>query len=576
MTIRAKTLCGTSAVVTGLLALMYIIFRIVLIGNFEKLEERQMHKDAARVKDAFAEDIASLDRMVLDYAAWDDTYAFIAEQSPEYIESNLLESGFAEMNINFLIITNASGKILHKGGIDLETNQPVSLPPELLRLFSEESALIRHSGSESCQKGVLSTTEGTFLFSSRPVVTSDGSSPVRGSFAMIRRVDAKIIERISGRTHLSLTVKAHGDADLPGDFQEYNVRRSDKDSVFVKPVSESRVAAYARLQDVFGKPALLLRVEQDRDMYKQGKKMLHYFTLSLLALGILLGLVIFWVTESISGPVKRIISGLSEASDQVSSVAGQISGASQSLSAGASLQAASVTETSSSLEGMSSMIKQNAGHAAQADSMMKQAGLVVQKAKAAMDQLTASMQEIAKASEDTSKIIKTIDEIAFQTNLLALNAAVEAARAGEAGAGFAVVADEVRNLANRAADAAKTTAALIDGAVKRISDGTALVKSTSEAFNEVAGSAAKAGGLVGEISAACNEQAQGIEQVNIAVMEMDNVTRQNSETAEESSSASEELNAQALKMNGFVGQLAAMVGGSATVSLDHFGVKGRS
>jgi methyl-accepting chemotaxis protein len=182
-----------------------------------------------------------------------------------------------------------------------------------------------------------------------------------------------------------------------------------------------------------------------------------------------------------------------------------------------------------------------------------------------MGQLTTSMQEISKASEDTSKIIKTIDEIAFQTNLLALNAAVEAARAGEAGAGFAVVADEVRNLAMRAAEAAKNTAALIEGTVKKISDGTALVKTTSDAFNDVAASTKKAYGLIGEIAAASNEQAQGIEQVNIAVTEMDKVTQQNAATAEETASASEELSAQAEEMKRIVSDLTAMVGAKVVI-----------
>ena len=273
-----------------------------------------------------------------------------------------------------------------------------------------------------------------------------------------------------------------------------------------------------------------------------------------------------YLSLSITKALNRVIAGLSEASDQVSSAAGEVSSASQSLAEGSSQQAASVEETSSSLEEMSSMTKQNASNAGQADSLMKQANQVVNKANTSMGQLTTSMQEISKASEETSKIIKTIDEIAFQTNLLALNAAVEAARAGEAGAGFAVVADEVRNLAMRAADAAKNTAALIEGTVKKVSDGTALVKTTNDAFKEVAGSTAKVGELVGEIAAASSEQAQGIEQVNIAVTEMDKVTQQNAATAEESASASEELNAQAEEMKSFVADLAAMVGGNAAVS----------
>ncbi|MBI5592678.1 MAG: cache domain-containing protein [Deltaproteobacteria bacterium] len=276
----------------------------------------------------------------------------------------------------------------------------------------------------------------------------------------------------------------------------------------------------------------------------------------------------FRITRKISGPIYRIIQGLDEGAGQVASAAGQVSSAGQSLAEGSSEQAASIEETSSLLEEMASMTRQNADNAGQADSLMKQANQVVNKANTSMGQLTTSMLEISKASEETSKIIKTIDEIAFQTNLLALNAAVEAARAGEAGAGFAVVADEVRNLAMRAADAAKNTASLIEGTVKKISDGTALVKTTNEAFNEVAGSTQKVGVLVGEIAAASHEQSHGIEQVNLAVMEMDKTTQHNAATAEESASASEELNAQAEELKGFVSDLSEMVGGRASLTND--------
>ncbi|MFH0730164.1 MAG: methyl-accepting chemotaxis protein [Pseudomonadota bacterium] len=284
-------------------------------------------------------------------------------------------------------------------------------------------------------------------------------------------------------------------------------------------------------------------------------------------IGILgLCMLALFITRSITLPIKRIIDGLQQGADQVASAAGQVSSASQTLAEGSSEQAATGEETSSSLEEMSSMTKQNASNAGQADSLMKQANQVVNNANTSMGQLTTSMQEISKASEETSKIIKTIDEIAFQTNLLALNAAVEAARAGEAGAGFAVVADEVRNLATRAADAAKNTAALIEGTLKKVSDGTALVKSTNDAFNEVAGSTRKVGELVGEIAAASSEQAQGIEQLNLAVTEMDKVAQQNAAIAEESASASEELNAQAEEMKGFVSRLAILVSGNTLVS----------
>ena len=186
----------------------------------------------------------------------------------------------------------------------------------------------------------------------------------------------------------------------------------------------------------------------------------------------------------------------------------------------------------------------------------------VSRASETMDKLTVSIGEISQASEETSKIIKTIDEIAFQTNLLALNAAVEAARAGEAGAGFAVVADEVRNLAMRAAEAAKNTADLIEGTVRKVKEGSDLVEKTDVEFREVALSVGKSGELVGEISAASHEQAQGIEPINKAVSEMDKAVQRNAANAEEAASASEEMNAQACQMNEFVSALRALVHGS--------------
>jgi methyl-accepting chemotaxis protein len=270
----------------------------------------------------------------------------------------------------------------------------------------------------------------------------------------------------------------------------------------------------------------------------------------------------FVITRGISKSLLRIIAALSGGSEQTSSAAGQVSSASQSLAQGASEQAAAIEETTSSVEEMSSMTKQNAGNANEAKKLAGSARASADKGTEAMTRMGRAIDDIKKSSDETAKIIKTIDEIAFQTNLLALNAAVEAARAGEAGKGFAVVAEEVRNLAMRSAEAAKNTANMIEGSVKNADHGVQISKEVAQILGDIAEGNRKVNDLVGEISAASNEQAQGIEQISTAVGQMDSVTQQNAANAEESASASEELAAQAEELNKMVAELRGLVGGA--------------
>jgi len=260
-------------------------------------------------------------------------------------------------------------------------------------------------------------------------------------------------------------------------------------------------------------------------------------------------------------PINLLSTRLNASADQVASASGQVSSTGQTLAEASSEQAANLEETASSLEEMSSMIKATADNAQQADALMKEGNRSVESAGNDMNKMEQAMSKIADSGQEISKIVKSIDEIAFQTNLLALNAAVEAARAGEAGAGFAVVADEVRNLAMRAADAAKDTQNLVEDTIKRITEGAELVDRSKSGFKVVADSAEKVGCLISEISQASNEQSQGIEEINKGMAEMDKVVQQNAANAEESASAANEMSSQAANMKKMVVELVALVSG---------------
>ncbi|MFN8548137.1 MAG: methyl-accepting chemotaxis protein [Candidatus Eisenbacteria bacterium] len=330
-----------------------------------------------------------------------------------------------------------------------------------------------------------------------------------------------------------------------------------------------QVVGYARTRGALGYPGLgwatLMRMDEKEAM--AGIWAIRRGVITVLLLSVVALAVCAWLlARSLSRPLQSNVEGINLTAEQVSTVAEQVAASSQSLAQSSTENAASLEETSASMSEMNSMTQRNAENAQEAASYMSEVHRQVEQSRRALESMITAMRAISDSSGKVSRIIKTIDEIAFQTNILALNAAVEAARAGDAGMGFAVVADEVRNLAQRSAEAAKSTSQLIAESIENAEQGGSQVDQLNNAVAGITESVNRVKVLIDEVSMASRQQSQGFEQIASAVSQMEKVTQTIAASAEESAAAGQELTSQARNARAQVAQLQAIIAGASAVT----------
>lgn len=291
MTLRTKTLLVVNVTNIALISVLSVLLRIIVLGGFAELERQAVQQNVSQALGALSDEVESLDTMVFDWAAWDDTYEFIVDRNQDYITSNLVDETFTGPRLNLVLYFDAAGQIVFGKAFDLAGQREVPIPDGLEEHLSDNSLLLHHSDTQSGRAGLLLIPEGPLLVASRPILTSEEEGPIRGTLLMGRYLDAQEIERLGEVTRLSPAIYRIDDPLLPDDARVALDSLSSEIPILIRPQSAWLIMGYALLEDVYGQPALLLGIETTRDIYRQGHRSVLYFVLAL----IVVSTVVSWV-----------------------------------------------------------------------------------------------------------------------------------------------------------------------------------------------------------------------------------------------------------------------------------------
>ncbi len=283
-----KTRLKFAVALTSLIGGLCAISSATLVGSLRHAEEQNVLHRVSGILGVLAQTKADFSDRYADWAAWDDTYEFIQDANQNYIESNLTPEALALAKLNLAVYVNRSGKIVYSTGFDLKNYKKIPIPEALRQHLLTADILLRHSHANSKLAGLILLPQGPMVVSSRPIVTSKGKGPIRGTLIFGRYLDTEEINQLIKTTRSSLTIYGLNQAQMPVGLKPVRLSLSQQ-SIIVRPLNEQTITAYSLVNDIYGKPALVLRVDMPREIYKQGQRSLQYLIVSLVLMGLLFG-----------------------------------------------------------------------------------------------------------------------------------------------------------------------------------------------------------------------------------------------------------------------------------------------
>lgn len=314
MTLRKKTLLITAVTIACLMVGLYFLSSAILLQGFSDVEDESVRESIGRVEHTLQNEITTLGNITRDWASWDDTYAFIEDHNDEYIESNLmLDTSYVNNRLNLMVYVNSAGETVYSKGFDLSDEKTAPVPEGMNQFLAPGGLLLQKPDATEGISGIIILPEGPMLVASEPILTSERETPARGSLIWGRFLNDAEVEHLSRLTGLNLAIYRLDNPGLPADVEDARAVLTGG-AAYIKPFSNDMIAGYKELNDITGKPALILRTEQLRPVYAQGQATIRYLLIAIFGVGLVLGTVTLLLLE------RLVLSRIAHLRREVSSI----------------------------------------------------------------------------------------------------------------------------------------------------------------------------------------------------------------------------------------------------------------